>query len=180
MSIVATVNQLVDAAMATRKGVNVKLEWRRACKTKKACSDHIEKSVKSVGRLGIDYDNQAAVQAKRESGELPEQSQPIWHGKGEWLIFPYIIRHTVTNQLYLRLYKGTSKTFVPSAQYYRNGEPVSLEDVASDLMASEKREKSGDCFCVKIEDMQSIGQYVDEPAEVADPVDAVDAEPVLA
>jgi len=165
MSIVATVNELVDSALDTRKGVNVKLEWRRDCKTKKTCNDRIEKLVKSVGRLGIDYDNQAVVQFKRESGELPVESHPIWYGKGEWLIFPYLIRHTVTNCLYLRLYAGTSKTFKPSATYFKNGIEVSFDSLQDVLMSTEKRAKSGDCFCVKLDDMIAIGQYSDETVE---------------
>jgi len=157
-TITATVNELIDSAMETKKGVNTRLAWRRSCKVKKSCNDIIEKACIAVGRLGIDYDNQAAVIAKRESGELPEQSQPIWHGKGEWIIFPYLIRHVDTNQLYLRLYSGTSSTAKASVQYYRNGQATTFESVENDLLASEKGEKTGDCFWVKLEDMTMIGK----------------------
>jgi hypothetical protein len=165
-TITATVNELIDSAMETKKGVNTRLAWRRSCKVKKSCNDIIEKACIAVGRLGIDYDNQAAVIAKRESGELPEQSQPIWHGKGEWIIFPYLIRHVDTNQLYLRLYSGTSSTAKASVQYYRNGETATFESVENDLLASEKGEKTGDCFCVKLEDMTMIGKIGAEKLEL--------------
>jgi hypothetical protein len=164
----ATVNEIIDSAMATRKGVNVNLVWERKCKTKKACQDEITKRTETVGRVGIDYNNQKAVQEAREAGELPSEEQPIWYGKGEWLIFPYLVRHTVTNQLYLRLYSGTDKRHTASVQYFRNGNPVSFENVENDLLASEKSKKNGLCFCVKLEDMIAIGKMseVEDTAEV--------------
>lgn len=137
------------------KGANIKVSWMRSCKVKKSCKDLIEKSVEAVGRIGINYDNQKVVVEKRENGELPEQSQPIWHGKGEWVIFPYLIRHVDTGKLYLRLYTGTG-TAKPKVQYYLNGNPVSLSEVETSLMASEKAEKTGDCFCCKLDDMTAI------------------------
>lgn len=146
------------------KGANIKLSWHRACKTKKTCSDAISKEVHAVGRVGINYDNQKAVIEKRENGELPEQSQPIWHGKGEWAIFPYLIRHTVTGQYYLRLYTGTG-TAKPSVQFYRNGQAVSFENVAPDLLASEKNSEKGDCFCCKVEDMTGIS-WIPAPPKI--------------
>lgn len=169
MNIVATINEIIDSAMKTRKGVNVQLEWERDCKVKKSCNDDIRKRTQTVGRVGIDYNNQKAVQEARDAGELPNEEQPIWHGKGEWVIFPYLIRHTVSGQLYLRLYSATSKTYRPSVQYYRNDIPVDFEDVENDLLASEKNKSNRLCFCVKIEDMRSIGEYTGamvEPEEV--------------
>jgi hypothetical protein len=164
-SVPATINQIVDAAMKTRKGVNVNLSWQRPCKTRKTCQDRIEKRTETVGRVGIDYSNRAIVQEMREAGELPEKEQPIWRGKGEWLLFPYIIRHTGTNQLYLRLYQGSSPNYKPSVQYFRNGVEVSKESVESELLASEKRSDTRLCFVVRLEDVLSIGK-VEEPAEV--------------
>jgi len=166
-SATATVNDLIDEAMMTRKGVNVRLAWRRSCKVKKTVTDFIEKATVAVGRIGIEYDNQAAVIAKRESGELPEESQPIWHGKGEWLIYPYLIKHVDTNQLYLRLYKGTGNA-IPKVQFYRNDLPVSKESLDAELLSSEKStEKDGDCYCVKLEDMTMIGKIGVEEPELA-------------
>ena len=150
-----TVREVISKATLATKGANVKLGWRRNCKVKKSCQDQIEKEVQAVGRIGIDYDNQKIVQEKRESGELPEQSQPIWNGKGEWILFPYLIRHTVTGQLYLRLYKGTG-TAKAKVQYYLNGQPVNMDVISSMLLSSEKQEKTGDCFCCKIEDITAI------------------------
>lgn len=148
----ATVKAVIAEAT---KGANIKLSWSRSCKVKKSCTDIITKSVKAVGRIGIDYDNQKVVIEKRENGELPEQSQPIWHGKGEWIAFPYLIRHTVTGQLYLRLYSSTGSA-KPQVQFYRNGYACELADVSDVLLASEKNSEHGDCFCCKLEDMTAI------------------------
>jgi hypothetical protein len=160
-SVAATINEIIDAAMKTRKGVNVNLSWERSCKVKKSCEDSITKRTDTVGRVGIDYNNQKIVNAMRESGDLPSKEQPIWYGKGVWVIFPYLIQHTVTNQLYLRLYQGTDANYRPTVQYFRNGEPVSRESVENDLLASEKRSDTRLCFCVKIEDMISIGRMAE-------------------
>lgn len=169
-NIAATINLIVDEVMATRKGVNVNLSWERDCKVKKTCSDVIRKRTESVGRVGIDYNNREVVQKLRDAGELPETEQPIWHGKGEWLIFPYIIRHTVTGQLYLRMYQGTNPNYRPTVQFFKNGQPVSKGEVEDMLLASEKRSDTSLCFCVKIEDMLRIG--IVEPE-----TETVEAEP---
>jgi hypothetical protein len=143
------------------KGANIKVEWLRACKTRKKLdgvpyTDTIEKAVEAVCRIGIDYDNIGNVKAKRESGELPTENQGIWHGKGEWVDFPYIVRHTVTGKLYFRLYYGTG-TAKGKRQFFLNGEAKSFEEVEPALLASEKGEKDGDCFYVKLDDVKSIG-----------------------
>ena len=165
-TIAASVNTLVDEAMTTRKGVNVRLSWKRNCKVKKTCQDLIEKATVAVGRLGIDYNNQASVIEKRENGELPEEAQPIWGGKGAWVIFPYLFRHTVTNKLYMRLYNGTSKTAKPTVQFYRNGDPVSKSELETVLLASEKKTSDPtDCFCVKLDDITMIGKIGEEAIE---------------
>ena len=169
--VLVSVNDIVDSAMSTRKGVNVELEWERSCKTRKTCTDEIRKRTSSVGRVGIDYSNQKIVKAMRESGELPSEEQPIWNGKGEWVIFPYLFRHTVTNSLYMRLYTGTSKTLKPQVQYFRNGVPCDYQDVENDLLASEKgKSLPTNTFCVKIEDMIRIGKteevFVEDEQEV--------------
>jgi len=144
--------EIVKATItAATKGANIHLEWHRNCKTKKSCTDTISKSVQAVGRVGIDYDKQKAVVAKRAEGELPSENNGLpW---GQWAIFPYLIEHK--GRYYVRLYHGTGNA-IPKRQFYRNGNPVAFEDVESVLMASEKKSKTGDCFCCKVEDMTAI------------------------
>ena len=148
--------QIQKIVKEATKGANIRLAWNRICKTKKTCFDDIRKSVKTVGRIGIDYNNQKVVKDKRESGELPEESQTIWNGKGQWFEYPYLLRHTGTDQKYLRLYKGISD---PPAKttYYRNNQEVPFENVENDLLASEKKHSSeSDCICCKIENITDI------------------------
>jgi len=138
-----------------RKGSNVKVSWQRKCKTKKAVTDIISKQVNAIGRLGIDYNNQQAVITKRQDGFLPEDPQPLWKGKGVFVQYPYLIEHTGNKQLYLRLYNNTGG-ISNNVEYFKNGKPVDFDSVKDVLLASEKTEKSGDCFCCKLEDVLSL------------------------
>jgi hypothetical protein len=105
-----------------------------------------------IGRMGIDYDNMASVQAKRESGELPAENKGLpW---GTWDIFPFMIEHK--GAYYLRLYAGTSDKVKPEVHFFRNGQEVSKESIKADCLASETEEKTGDCFCCKVENMTRI------------------------
>jgi hypothetical protein len=150
----------------TPKGANIICEWTRTAKVKKTCTAVIQKMVRAVGRVGIDYNNINDVQEKRENGELPAIPQPIWNGKGQWEIFPYLIKHVDTHALYVRLYNGTSATVKPHVQWLRDGKEVSFEEVENDLLASEKNKEHGDCFCCKIEDMTRIHNEVSEAPAV--------------
>ena len=151
---VETVKRIVREA---RKGANIRLAWYRSCKTKKNCTDTITKAVHTVGRIGIDYNNQKVVQEKRENGDLPETPQPIWNGKGLWEEFPYMIKHVNTGQHYLRLYKGSNNAKHKTVQYFRNGRNVEFSDVENDLLASEKKAShDSDCFTCKVEDLTDI------------------------
>jgi len=143
---------IVEATVkSATKGANIILAWTRECKVKKSCSDVVSKSVRAVGRMGIDYDNMAIVKEKRENGELPAESAGLpW---GTWYAFPYLIEHK--GNYYLRLYKGTG-TAKAHTTYYRNGIETSFDNVENDLLSSEKGKKTGDCFNVKIADMTLI------------------------
>lgn len=159
-----TVQRVIDNVT---KGSNIVLEWIRPAKVKTSCESNIQKYVLMVGRVGIDYDNQQVVKEKRESGELPSERHPIWNGKGEWVIFPYLIRHVVTGELYVRLYESTSKAIAPKVEWMMDGVPVDYEDVEPFLLASEKKsEKDGDCFCCKLGNMVRIANEADWLVEV--------------
>lgn len=146
------IEQVRQAIAATPKGSNIIVEWVRPMKTRKGVQDVLTKSVRMVGRIGIDYDNMKDVQAKRESGELPAENAGLpW---GEWLEFPYLIGHK--GQTYLRLANGTSDKVHPECHYFRNGIEVTKESLDAELLASEKEEKKGDCFTCKTENMTRI------------------------
>lgn len=116
--------------------------WRRSCKVRVGCPFSIEKEVCATVRAGINYDNLDAVKEKRENGELPAKNAGLsW---GEWLIYPYVISHKGNN--YFRFYPFNGGKVV--TQFFRDGERVTFEQVESYLLASEKSEKTGDCFVV--------------------------------
>jgi hypothetical protein len=169
----ATVKSAIAAAP---KGANIILEWVRPAKVKKAAQgDNIEKHVRMVGRMGIEYDAMKSTVERRESGEAPAENAGLpW---GEWLEYPYLIQHK--GKVYLRLYVGTSRKVTPKVEWTRNGQPVSREDIESALLASEKSERKGDTFTctlanltrVHIEDTSDNGiDSIQTPA--ADPVTA--------
>lgn len=136
----------------TPKGANIVLEWSRGVKTRKGVTDTIRKSVRMVGRIGIEYDSQKAVVAKRESGELPAENAGLpW---GRWECYPWLIEHKGNH--YIRLYNGTSKLVKPKVEFTINGKPCDREAIESKLLASELAEKTGDCFTCKVEDMTRI------------------------
>ena len=141
--------QVLEAIEETPKGSNVVVQWMRTAKTKKNTSDLIEKRVRMICRIGVNYDNINNVQEKRENGELPQENAGLVWGK--WHTFPYIIEHN--NKLYIRLYKGTGINVEAETQWFINGQETTLEAIKDCLLASEKKEKDSDfdCFCVPID-----------------------------
>lgn len=146
-------SQVQTAIEQTPKGANIIIEWVRPVKTLAAFKGaDLTKSVRMVGRMGIDYDKQKSVQEKRETGELPSESQPLpW---GNWAIFPYLIEHK--GNYYVRLYNGTSDKVRPEVHFFLDGNEVAFESIAHMLPANEKQEKHGDCFTCKVENMTRI------------------------
>jgi len=173
------VEQVKQAIESTPKGSNIIVEWTRDCKTKKAVTDSITKSVRMVGRMGIEYENLKGVRIGRELGELPETNQ----GLAEWQefeIYPYLLRHKAKGTQYLRLYKGTSRTVTHKTEWFKNGQQIAFEQVADDLLASEKKKSHGECFQVKIESIDRLHREVDFERIEAERVEAMEgvAEPV--
>ena len=151
------IEALKAIALRATKGANLRISWCRPVKTKKDCTDVIIKSVQTVGRIGISYDNQKAVKDKRLSGQLPAESQPIWNGAGEWSVYPYIIRHKKTGQNYLRLYRGSNNPENTKVKFYRNGNDVELSEIENDVLASEKRAShDSDCITCRTESITNL------------------------
>lgn len=168
----STIQRVIDN---TSKGANIIVEWLRPVETLKSCDKAIDKHVRMVGRMGIEYDNMKDVKEKRENGELPATPQPIWHGAGQWVTYPWLIQHVAKKQLYVRLYNGTSTKVPVKVEWRMDGDAVPYETVLPYLTAKEKRdEREGDCFCCKIENIIRIGNEADwlneveETAEVAE------------
>jgi len=146
------IEQVKQAMTETPKGANIVVEWTRNGKIRKGVASLVQKQVRMVGRIGIEYDNMKAVQEKRDNGTLPSENQGLPWGRFE--IYPYLIEHK--GNRYLRLYKGTSATVKPHAHWLMDGNEVSREVVAPMLLASEMQEKDGDCFCVNVNDITRL------------------------
>lgn len=160
--------QVKTAIENTPKGANIIVEWLRPVKTRAAFkTTHIEKSVRMVGRMGIDYNNIKAVQEKRENGDLPSTPQPLswgfWvsdgilgHNKGLKKENPFYSEILPTTKYYVRLYNGTSANVRPEVHFFLDGNEVALEEIQHMLLASEIGKEKGDCFCCKFENMTRI------------------------
>jgi hypothetical protein len=119
------------------KGQICTFHTRKAVKVRKGAPQFTKESM-FQGRIGIQYDNMATVQEKREDGRLPSENQGLtW---GEWLFYPYIISHN--GKRYLRVSKANSNVRYPSKYFDLNGNEVSAEIVKMFALASEFAPKS--------------------------------------
>lgn len=135
------------------KGSFQSMVWERPMKTKKAFSGQtLVKRSTGVVRFGIVYDNMKAVQEKRQSGELPAENAGLqW---GEWMMFPYFIKHK--GNVYLRC--AVSKGNAIQTEYFLNGVKVTKESIQHMLLASEMKSTSElDVFSVNIENIIAVG-----------------------
>jgi len=146
--------QVRQAIATAPKGANIVVEWVRPCKVRKGVQDVLTKSVRMVGRMGIDYDNMKAVQEKRASGELPAENQGL-NGM-EWVEKPYLLRSLKSGRFLIRLYNGTSDKVRPDVHFFQNGTEVTREEIDSMLLASEKNSSHGECFTCHVDDMTRI------------------------
>lgn len=146
--------QVKAAIAATPKGANIVVEWVRPVETYKGVTASVTKSVRMVGRIGMEYDNLAAVQAKRESGELPAENKGL-NGM-EWIEAPWLLRSIKSGKYQIRLYNGTSPNVKPETHWFLNGVEVAKEQVMALITAKEKDSSHGDCFSCKVENMTRI------------------------
>ena len=118
--------------------------WTRPVKTRKGVSSIVTKTVRCVGRVGLSYDKRAAVQAARESGELPSTPQPLpW---GSWLLFPYLITHK--DALYVRIYPVPGR--LPKVIYRIDGQLATKAQAQAICLASEFNEVRDDIGCMTL------------------------------
>ncbi len=118
--------------------------WVRPMKTRKGVSAVITKTVRCVGRVGLSYDNRAAVQDARASGELPATNAGLpW---GQWLLFPHLISHK--GNLYIRIYPVPGRA--PKVIYKLNGKIVKRSEIEALCLASEFSEVKEDIGCMTL------------------------------
>lgn len=145
----------IKAILSENKGRNLRAIWGKSLKTRKDAGEvNVEKVTSIVIRGGIDYDNLAIVQEKREDGSLPSEPQPLpW---GEWVEFPIHIAHKGTD--YARFYPASGINFETKVEYYLDGELTTKEAVQPLCLASEfpSRDEAPLCYSVKAENVKAI------------------------
>ena len=152
-ALVATLPAKVQAILAL-KGQFVSITYGRECKVRKG-APMVLKYSKMVLRAGISYDEIAAVQAKRESGELPEENAGLQWGAYVPGLFPYIISHK--DALYFRFFTVPNSARV-SPTYVCNGVEISAEEARQHCLASEfaERETTLETITLKIEGILEV------------------------
>lgn len=136
-------NAMLDKLMSL-KGQIATITTTRPMKVRKGVAP-ITKTSKFQCRVGVNYDNIARVQAKRESGELPTENAGLpW---GRWVEFPYVIEHK--GELYFRC-TAIRNQFVPQTTYAQLGDPITADQARSMCLASEFKPSDGEVFNVKL------------------------------
>lgn len=137
------------------KGTIATLKTVRIMKVRKG-RDEILKQSTFQCRLGVNYDNIAAVQEKRENGTLPAENAGLpW---GEWIQFPHLIGHKGNH--YMRC-TTVNSGFIPKVCFYQNGQEITKEQAQADCLASEFAEKDNEVFTIKVESIIEVnGQIV--------------------
>lgn len=145
-------------ALVHMKGTIVSMVTVKACKVRKG-EQAITKQSEFNCRMGVNYDNIAAVQEKREDGTLPAENAGLpW---GEWAIFPHLIHHK--GQFYIRC--TTLKGAVRKATFFRGNAEITRDEAKLACLASEfpkHDDEPSDVFTVKVESIVTInGKLVD-------------------
>lgn len=137
------------------KGTIATLKTVRTMKMRKGRAEILKQSTFQC-RLGVNYDNIAAVQEKRENGTLPAENAGLpW---GEWIQFPHLIGHKGNH--YMRC-TTVNSGFVPKVCFYQNGKEITKEQAEVDCLASEFAEKDNEVFTIKVESIIEVnGQVV--------------------
>ena len=134
-------NRINQRLNRVRKGAYTSVMWERPMKTRKGCADTIVKRTEAVARFGIEYGHMKAVTHTPES--LP------W---GEWLNYPYTIKHN--GNVYVRIYPQSVKS-----RYFKNGVEVKKADIIASCLKSEFREDDEKplTITVKADNILAIG-----------------------
>lgn len=134
------------------KGQICTLRTMKDCKVRKGETPIVKDSVFQC-RIGITYDNIAAVQEKRELGILPAENAGLpW---GRWIIFNYLIEHK--DEYYFRCTMLHNVHSVHERRFLRNGIEISVDEAKAACLASEFKDMSdNDVFCIKVNNIMEI------------------------
>jgi hypothetical protein len=159
----------IKEKILSAKGNFVKAKWKSNPKPAAAFKAfQLEKITESVVRAGINFANLSSVKDAIAAGERGEvQSLPF----GEWLSFPYLIKHrpkgSEEDVIYIRLYPSEGINHIPKSIYYVNGKEVQKEEFAKYLTPSDAKKlldpsEKPLCFTIKSDNVLDIPQDVDE------------------
>jgi len=157
-----TNDQIKTAIAACPKGANIIVEWERPVKLRAAYKGMpLTKHSKMLCRVGVAYDNKAATQVGRASGDLPAENAGL---RGfEWESYPTLLRAVKTGLLYIRLEAGTFKNVKTETKFLLDGQEVAKADYAHAMLASEtKSSEFKGTFNCKVESILRIHEYNDE------------------
>lgn len=126
----------------------------RAIKVKKGVAECIKRSRFTV-RIGVNYDNQAAVIAKREDGTLPTENAGLI-GR-EWIVFPYVLRSLKSGKFMVRCTPVHNANAVKEAKFFRNGAEITRAEAEVGAYASEFAEREPtDAFDITVDNITHI------------------------
>jgi hypothetical protein len=127
--------QTIERLNAIPAGRFISTVWKRQAKTRKGFEGVIEKQTAANGlQWGVEYDNKAVIQEKRENGELPAVNAGL-NGM-EWVSYPKILRGVKSGKLCVRFHLTKKTRF--AVNWLLNGKRVSKEEILPFLLASEQ------------------------------------------
>ena len=151
-----TLNKILNA-----KGNHVSIRYRSFPTPAKAKTLNkgvvLEKETKGAFRAGIEYRNMKRIREAIEAGERGEVG-PLWHGKGQWLVYPYIATHVDKGGEYVWLAPAVGSNQRPSVVYRVNGNEVTKENFETYLTDSDKAKSKEelDGFHVRMENILDL------------------------
>ena len=142
-------NQILSTVLA-RKGAIATFITQRPLKVRKG-EQPIIKTSEFQARIGVNYDNIAAVQEKRENGELPAQNAGLpW---GQWVVPNYIISHN--DALYVRC-TTVNNDFNVCTVYTRDGVLINASEAKRAALASEFSSSDSEVFNIKLNSVVEV------------------------
>lgn len=136
------------------KGQFATITTSRAIKVKKGVAECIKESRFTV-RIGVNYDNQAAVIAKREDGDLPAENAGLI-GR-EWIVFPYVLRSIKSGKFMVRCTPVHNENAVREVKFFRNGAEITRAEAEVGAYASEFAEREPtDAFDITVDNITHI------------------------
>ena len=146
-----TTEQMLELLMS-RKGQIVTVTTTRPVKMKKG-QPEVTKTSQFQCRVGVNYDNIAAVREGRANGELPAENAGLpW---GEWLEFPYTIGHK--GETYVRCTMLNNGFRRAPMFALADGTEVDKDTVRQGALASEFREGDDNAvFNIKVSSLVEV------------------------